>query len=300
MSRGEPELVRVADPRNVTGEGPVWHPDERRLYWVDIPEGRLFRYDPASGEHEIAYERDGSIGGATVQSDGSLLLFEEAGRIERWDADGAEPVVESIDGEEDSRFNDVVADPRGRVFCGTMPTDDRAGRLYRLDTDVSIVLLRDDVALPNGLGFAPDRGYLYFTESEANRILRYAYNEETGTIADPETFVEGGEGVPDGLTVDAAGHVWSARWDGGRLVRYDPDGEAVDRVEFPARKVSSVSFGGPSYVDAYVTTALSPAPAEGEPPVGDREREGDGAGALFRVDLGVRGTPEFYSRVGLE
>lgn len=294
------QLERIADTHTETGEGPLWHPDERRLYWVDIPEGRLFRYDPASDEYEIAYERDGAIGGATVQADGSLLLFEEAGRIERWTDRGPEPVVESIDGEEDSRFNDVIADPRGRVFCGTMPTEDRPGRLYRLGTDGSLAELRDDVALPNGLGFAPDREHLYFTESEANRILRYAYDEETGAIADPEPFVEGGAGVPDGMTVDAAGYVWSARWDGGRLVRYDPNGEEVDRVEFPARKVSSVAFGGLSYSAAYVTTALAPASAGGEPSPGEREREGGGAGALFRVDLGVRGTPEFYSRVGLE
>ncbi|GAG21164.1 unnamed protein product, partial [marine sediment metagenome] len=32
-----PELI--ADYECVTGEGPLWHPDEGRLYWVDIPKG---------------------------------------------------------------------------------------------------------------------------------------------------------------------------------------------------------------------------------------------------------------------
>ena len=67
----EPELI--ADYECVTGEGPLWHPDEQRLYWVDIPRGRLFRYEPATGAHEQVYEGD-PIGGFTIQDDGALLL----------------------------------------------------------------------------------------------------------------------------------------------------------------------------------------------------------------------------------
>ena len=99
----------------------------------------------------------------------------------------------------------------------------------------------------------------------------------------------GEEGIPDGMTVDAQGYVWSARWDGGCLVRYAPDGTEERRIAFPARKVSSATFGGEGYADIYVTTAG-----------GDRkETEGEGAGALFRIPPGIRGVEEFYSRVGL-
>jgi len=30
-----PELI--ADYQCQTGEGPLWHPDEKQLYWLDIP-----------------------------------------------------------------------------------------------------------------------------------------------------------------------------------------------------------------------------------------------------------------------
>jgi D-xylono/L-arabinono-1,4-lactonase len=50
----QPSLI--ADYACETGESPLWHPFERRLYWADIPRGRLFRFDPASGKHEICYE----------------------------------------------------------------------------------------------------------------------------------------------------------------------------------------------------------------------------------------------------
>jgi D-xylonolactonase len=89
------------------------------------------------------------------------------------------------------------------------------------------------------------------------------------------------------MTVDAEGHVWSARWDGSALFHYSPGGEELARIPFPAKKVSSIAFGGPLYDTAYVTTAGG----------GNRVEEGPGAGALFRVDLGVRGRPAFRSRL---
>ncbi len=118
------------------------------------------------------------------------------------------------------------------------------------------------------------------------------YDEASGAIANRRVFVETppGEGVPDGMTVDAEGCVWSARWDGSALVRYTPDGREERRIAFPAKKVSSVTFGGDDLTDMYVTTALAG---------GSAAQEGAGAGALFRLRLGIRGMPEFYSRVKL-
>lgn len=290
----------VADYACHTGEGPLWHPEEQRLYFVDIPDGELYRFNPATGAAECVYHRAGEgevIGGFTIQADGTLLLFEEGGRVEVFDHGATATVLEGIEGEADSRFNDVIADPRGRVFCGTMPTEDRDGALYRLDTDGSVTQIRDDVGLPNGMGFAPDREGFYFTDSPRGEILRYDYEEATGALSNPETVVDLSEeaGIPDGMTVDAGGDIWSARWDGSCLVRYSPAGVERERVEFPAKKVSSVILGGREYVDAYVTTALGPGEGETNP----REVEGEGAGMLFRTDLGVRGVSEFFSRVGL-
>jgi len=287
----------VCDYGNHTGEGPIWHPDEAALFWVDIPAGALYRYDPETGEHSEVY-RTSLLGGFTVQADGNLLLFEDRGTVEVLDRETltTETVVAETD--PDYRFNDVVAAPGGAVFCGTMHPEHHDGTLYRLDTDGSLHAVEEDVQLTNGLAFSPDRSTLYYTESTAHRISRYDYDESTGEISGRETLVETDpdDGIPDGLTVDETGDLWSARWDGGCLVRYDPDGFEVERVSFPARKVSAVTFGGPDYETAFVTTALGPA----DGPKRSKEQEGDGAGALFRVDLGVGGRPEFRSRVGLE
>ena len=74
----EPELI--ADYLNHVGEGPLWHASEKRLYWVDIPQGRIFWFDPESGEHEQFFQGR-VMGGFTIQVDGSLLLFMDRGSI---------------------------------------------------------------------------------------------------------------------------------------------------------------------------------------------------------------------------
>ncbi len=285
----KPEMV--ADCLCQTGENPLWHPAERKMYWTDIPAGKLFRFDPAAGTWEECWHGD-PVGGFTLQADGALLLFMARGAIARWQGGRLDYLRRETEGEQDSRFNDVIADPRGRVFCGTMKTPARKGRLYRLDTDGTLHLVFDGIAVPNGMGFTPDRKRMYWTDSDARQIYLSDYDEETGALTNRRIWLELTEdqGKPDGLTVDSQGFIWSAHWNGSALFRYAPDGSETLRIEFPAKKVSSVSFGGDQYEDLYVTTALTS---------GTRSSEGAGAGALFRLRPGVQGVPEFVSRVGM-
>ena len=74
----KPEIV--ADTKLATGEGPLWHPMEEKLYWLDIPNGMILRYDPKTGSHEQVYQGE-VIGGFTIQEDGALLLFMEKGAV---------------------------------------------------------------------------------------------------------------------------------------------------------------------------------------------------------------------------
>jgi len=284
----EPELI--ADCACHTGENPLWHPDHQRLYWIDIPPGKLYRYDPATGHHQLCLQADRAIGGFTLQADGTLLLFMAGGAVKSWNDGTLETLIESLPDEQDNRFNDVIADPEGRVFAGTMSPPHRHGRLYRLDPDLSLTTVFEGVGTSNGMGFTPDHKSMYYTDSRSGRIDICDYDQATAALTNRRPFAEVAEGggVPDGMTVDADGFVWGARWDGSRLVRYTSDGELDREIAFPCKKVSSLTFGGPDYTDIYVTTAGGGGPDEGP-----------GAGALFHLNLGIRGLPEFRSRIGL-
>jgi len=287
------DVELIADYACETGEGCLWHPDERRLYWVDIPRGRLFRHDPETRRSE-EFAVGTAVGGFTIQADGSLLLFMAKGAVKVWrDGAIAHTVIEELADELDNRFNDVIADPAGRVFCGTMSAPSHPGRLYRLDLDGTVTQLLDGIGTSNGMGFTPDRRGFYFTDTGARNIYRFDYDVDSGAITDRRIFVhvedEGAGGRPDGMTVDAEGGVWSAMWDGARVVRYSPAGVELTRIEFPAPKTSCATFAGDDYGDLYVTTAGGHV----------REQDGPHAGALFKVSPGIRGVPEFRSRVGL-
>ena len=292
----EPEMV--VDYRNVVGEGPLWHPAEKRLYWVDIMTGRIMRYNPATGEHSQFFQGP-IVGGFTMQADGSFLLFLEGPAVAELRDGKLHYLIDELPEKSGFRFNDVIADPAGRVFCGTMPTNsDRAvndgetGNLYRLDIDGSIRVVMDEVGLSNGLGFTPDRRQMYYTDSLAHKIYIFDYDEATGDISNRRVFKDVPEdgGVPDGMTVDAGGYVWSASAGGGAVYRYGPNGGDDQTIKFPTAKIiSSVNFGGVNMDEIYVTTIG-----------GDKKEEsGEGSGALFRLKLGVKGVPDFYSRVGL-
>jgi sugar lactone lactonase YvrE len=278
----------VADTRLVVGEGTLWHAGEQKLYWLDIPNGSIYRYDPREGRHERIYAGE-VIGGFTIQADGSLLLFMARGAVRTWKRGELSTVIEEIPEERETRFNDVIADPEGRVFCGTMSTPKRPGCLYRLGRDGKITRLLEGIGISNGLGFSPDRKRLYYTDSAKGEIYVFDYDKAGGTISNQRVLIRvpASEGEPDGLTVDAEGYLWSARWNGGCIVRFSPEGREVLRVELPARKVSCLTFGGMDCQDIYISTAG-----------GDkRDEEGPGAGALFCLNLGIRGRAEFPSRV---
>ncbi|MGC4045690.1 MAG: SMP-30/gluconolactonase/LRE family protein [Armatimonas sp.] len=282
----------LADYACHTGEGPLFHPDENAVYWTDIPNARIFRYDLAIGEHH-AIEIGRQVGGFTIQPDGRLLLFLDKGSIALFrEGEPLEYIVDEIPTETETRFNDVMADPEGRVFCGTMPTKDRLGNFYRLETDGTLTHLLSGIGCSNGMGFTPNLAQMYYTDTSPRNIYRFDYDRAIGALSNQITFVhtEEGGGFPDGMTVDADGYLWSTRWDGNCVVRYSPEGAEVGRITMPVRKVSCVTFGGENYETMFMTTAGGHI----------KETDGEHAGALFALKIpGIKGVPEFRSKVKL-
>jgi len=237
-----------------TGENPLWHPDWKLLLWVDIPKGELYGYSPISGNVELLYRGEIS-GGFTIQDSGELLLFQKGGAIRSWSPSRISTIVDSIPGEEDTRFNDVFADPWGRVFAGTMSSRLSPGRLYRIETNGGIKILAEGIGISNGIGMSPDKQWFYHTDSLVGRIYRYTYDALSGDISNKTVFksfpVE--QGVPDGMKIDLNGNLWIAMWGGNCIRVVDPGGNHVRVIDFPVPRISNLAadYSG----NIFVTTA---------------------------------------------
>ncbi len=290
------DMEIIADFACKTGEGPLWHAEHECLYWLDIPDGELYRYRPATDKSDLIHQADRQIGGFTIQENGTLLLFMEGCRVMSFEEGRTTVLLDDVPGQETNRFNDVMAGPQGQVFCGTMstPGQEKAdGVLYLLAPNGHLTELMGGIGTSNGMGFTPDRRFFFHTDTRTGKVTRYPWSDPRGDFdrSRPEIWYsaakEPGTGRPDGMTVDANGHLWIAHWDGSQIVHLDETGTMAGSIPFPTLKVSSVTFGGPNLTDMYITTAGGQ----------DKDFNGKTAGALFRLSGIAQGLPEFRSRI---
>jgi sugar lactone lactonase YvrE len=281
------EAVQLLAIGNKLGEGPLWHAEEQLLYWVDV-EGECFnRMNPAVPGEIERYGVGVKIGSLAFRDGGGLLLATKEGFF-FWDQTtlALQFIVDPEAGKAGSRFNDGAVDRNGRYWAGTMG-DGYNNALYRLDPDGSVHTMETNIIVSNGIGWSPDDKTMYYTDSPRQIIYAYDYDAVTGHIADRRPFVHDPDqpGFPDGLTVDNEGFIWSARWGGWSLLRYDPDGKLERKIEMPVEYPTSCTFGGPDLDELYITSAWV---VLGE----ERKQEQPLAGDLFRLKTDVKGLPE--------
>jgi D-xylono/L-arabinono-1,4-lactonase len=280
----------VANYHCVLGECPLWHPAEERLYWTDILGGRIFRYDPVCQEHRsIVVARN--VGGFPFEEDGGLLLFMDRGAIALWRDGKIRELYGGATSMQGTRFNDVIADPFGRVFCGVMPDANLTGRLCRLDPDGSLRTVLEGLGCPNGMAFSLERRTFFFIDSVPRTIYAFDYDEETGSLSRQRSFLifDESEGLPDGLTIDSEGYLWTAFWNGRHIARISLDGSIVKRIPIPTEKVTSLAFGGLLLDALYVTSAGG----------SEDDEPSTLSGAAFQINPGVTGRPENFSRCSM-
>ncbi len=272
------------------GEGPLWNVGEQALYWTDVFNRRLWRYDPATGRSRVFWEGAWQVGGFAFARDGALVLCAQD-RVFRL-AGGALTELERLALQPGEQFNDVTTDPRGRLFAGTVHRRGGLGALYRLEPNRAPVKVLDGVACSNGMTFSLDQRTFFHTHTGRRQVTAYAYDAETGAITDPRVVFQGtaAQGYPDGLTLDAEDHLWQAFWGAGMVRRMTPAGAVTAEIRVPARQPSSVMFGGAALRDLYITTACQGATdlASGT----DAQGRFLG-GRVYRCALPVGGRPEW-------
>lgn len=278
-------IETLLDAHCELGENPLWQAENGCLYWTDITAGKLHRLHLASSDHAIIYQGD-PVGGFTRQADGTLLLF-RVNDIAVLHQDGQVQTLIPFADEGSTRFNDVIADPEGRVFAGTIGKSDTSGGLFRIDRDGTLTLLFRGTGVSNGMGFSADLSTFYWTCSTRRQIYAFPYHRHDGSLGEPHLLYQASEkeGIPDGMAVDVEGNLWSARWDGYAIRKHAPDGTVLDHIPFPVAKISSLCFGGPERNEILVTTA-------GGTPQGESED-----GAIYRYRSGVKGAEKYPSKI---
>ena len=285
------DIQRIDIDRDLLGEGPVWDPQGRVLYWVDISGCRIRRYDPLTGE-VANWPVPDLIGCMALREAGGAVIALRSG-FHFFDFESGEtrPIFELEAGEDRTRFNDGTVDRQGRFIAGSMEMSDTGnetglGALYRLNADLQVDILRENIKIANGACFSPDGHTFYFADTPRQMIWAYDYDETTGALSEMRTFIDlrPFDAWPDGATVDADGCLWTALVTQGRIGRYSSDGVLLQMIDLPTDHPSCVAFGGTKLDVLYVTSIW-----EFEGVKGDNVNDGH----LFMIHgLDARGLPE--------
>lgn len=270
------------DSLDLLGEGPIWSPRRRALFWVDIMAPALRRLELDSGA-VTSWAMPERIGWAIERagSDDLVIGLKSGFAMLRLDPFATTMIGDPEPERPGNRLNDAKADRFGRIWAGSKHDEDAqaSGALHRLDHDLSWERVDDGYGVTNGPTFSPDGGVLYHTDSAERTV--YAFDAHAdGRITDKRVFLRFPDewGHPDGMTVDAQGGLWIAHWGGARISRFHPDGRWDRSIALPATNITSIAFAGDRLDRMFVTSS---ADGQDEP----------AAGALFEVFSGAVGLP---------
>ncbi len=287
----------IANFNNTLGEGPLWSPNHNALFWIDIIEGKLFRFCPS--DQKTRFWEIGAKTAVVVATSDQRLLLACQNFLLLFDPETGKgnQLLDFETNIPNNRPNDGKVDPSGRFWFGT--TDDLekkvSGTVYCYGQNSKLTPVLEDIGNPNTFAWSPDKTRFYTADSVRQIMWVFDYDDKTGDISNQREFFSlvGTDIIPDGSTVDAEGYLWNAQWNGWRIVRYAPDG-TIDRiVKMPVACPTSCIFGDEKLNILYVTSARK----------GQTEqqlRQQPHAGALFALDVGVKGvTPVAFDMFNL-
>jgi gluconolactonase len=248
-------------------EGPLWTSDGR-LIVVSVSRGLVFEVDlDGAGARAIA-DVGGAPSGLAEDGDGAVWIAQGGSHLRRDPDRDVLPSVQLLAGDRATSVvsdglhapNDLVVgpdghlwftDPRGPALHGE-PQPGRVWALERAGAEPEVAV--DGILYPNGIAFGAHPRVLYVAETATRRVLRYPC--EDGALGDPEPLVELADGHPDGLALDAAGHLLIAATTAGAVVVVDPGGREVERIDTgPGSMPTNLCFGGPDLSTLFVTVA---------------------------------------------
>jgi sugar lactone lactonase YvrE len=257
-------MQAIAGTPAVFAECPVWLPGPGWLCWIDCAAGRLLALDWSSRRVIALLERPGLLFAGLVRWDAERLLLLTAAGALRVDLDGRASDLPLPAGIDPARGNDGKCDRAGRLWLGSVGTAPGRsdGRLHRLDATGAAAAVAG-LGIPNGPAFDRPGTTMFLADSLAGTVSAYPLDPagRPGALRALLSCV-GDEGAPDGMTVDAAGRLIVALFDGGALLRLDPVSGAAERIAMPVEQPTSCTFAGPNLDMLLVTVANGRWPAD--------------------------------------
>jgi sugar lactone lactonase YvrE len=275
----ELQAERLFDAKGQLSESPQWSSAEQALYWVDIENGLLHRFEWRRRRHECVSLPPP----VTMVVPGPPLLVTSGNRLLRFDwptRESQQIAALALDPTRE-RFNDGKIDPQGRLWLGTMAIDEQSpiAGLYRL-VGHTLERVFDDVRISNGMIWSGET--MYYADSGTCRVDAFDYDAERGALdlGSRRAILEFPKknGPPDGMALDVDGNLWIALVKGQRVSCFSPDnGEELARVIVSASKVTACCFGGPEMTHLFISTGK------------EGHDDPSGSGAIFVAEPGARG-----------
>ena len=271
----------VVEQPSGLGESPFWHPEEQRLYWLDIPGRQLLRTRPGTGvvDRWDLPQDPGCVAPVAGSADALVLALRDG--IYRASAWGGplERLAPALHDVSTTRFNDGKCDAQGRLWVGTIyePRDAAWAALYCLDMRASVQpalrQMATGVTTANGLAWSLDAAHMYWADTPSHTVTSRTFDLEGTALGPPQVFQSfaskppgwqsgqpGYGGRPDGAAVDVQGNYYCALFEGGRILKIAPDGTVLAEIPVPAQCPTMPCFGGPGLKTLFVTTARDKRP----------------------------------------
>ncbi|XP_044730481.1 regucalcin-like isoform X2 [Chrysoperla carnea] len=298
ISAQKHQLEAVTEPVGL-GEGLHWDADKQLLYFVDITNSRINKFDPKTLEHtSTKVEGEGKPGFVfPIQDEENRYVIGTGREIRVIEWDGKQDsnltyteVIAKADAEKGSRFNDAKVDNNGIIWAGLMgpePVPNKVkhvnSKMYSFDIRTKEFVPRiENIYISNGLAWTSDNKYMYWTDTGENKIEGFDYDLKSENIlSNRKTIFDFNkhkvEGKTDGITIDTDGNLYLACYGGYQVVVINPKLEKIiDTISVPAKEVTTVTFGGPNLNDLYIATSQKGADA-------DNLKKYPKTGAVFRI-----------------
>jgi sugar lactone lactonase YvrE len=231
----------------VFGEQPRWH--EGRLWFSDWGKPEIVAVD-LDGNAEVMLEAPSFPCCVDWLPDGRLLLVSARdGLLLRRELDGSLVTHGDLNAVSDvPPGNELVVDGRGNAYVNGPGFDMMAGAEYApggvalVTPDGSARLVADDIAFPNGMLVTPDNSTLIVADSYGKCLTAFDMGPD-GELANRRVWANLGDGVPDGICLDAENAVWYGDVPNKRCVRVREGGEVLQTIELD-RGCFACALGG--------------------------------------------------------